>query len=230
MFQAAKVNGSKYCGPTALSALTGMGTKEICRAIRKATGMGQVKGLHELHAVRFLRQFGMKVKPTPAGGSLAAWCSEWACSAAVHLVIPANHYVVINGKQIVCTQFRGQIADLAQSKYLRCRVKLAWEVGGTFDAQAFADYIRKDEDNAKAMIGGGTPKRRLNKLAKTWGLDVEEDLDLAYVWVYWSDEIIDSVFDGRDPFEGEHCFDSYQSALEAVMEALKESSLAPSEK
>jgi hypothetical protein len=222
MFQAAKVNGSKFCGPTSLSALTGIGTKEICRAIRKMAGLSCVKGLKVGTAVNFLRRFGMSVKPAPAGGSLAAWCSEWACSAAVHLVMPGHHYVVINGKQIICTQFQGQIADLAQSQYLRCRVKLAWEVGGTFDAKGFADYIR--DNKVESTIGEGVFKRQLNKMAKRYGVEIDEDRGLDYVWVYWPDLMIASTFQGVDPFEGKHFFDSYRSALEAVTDVIKGSS------
>lgn len=141
---------SRYCGPTSLSAITGKGTLELCKRLRKITGRDAIKGLWNFEMLKLLESLGYKCelvyaavggsrkswlasnrKPTAPNGlpmTLKKWHEENARGREVYLVQVAHHYVVIHNGQIVCTSNGGRLGPVSTNKYLRCQVKKVWKV------------------------------------------------------------------------------------------------------
>ena len=127
MFKAAVRNGNRYCGPVSLSAVTGIGTKEIAQTVRHYyPSIKRVCGLEDIVLTTVLDHFGVKYTTNSCNGTLRSWVENYRRPNIPYIVMTSSHYLVVYNDQVVCTQFGGKIALLADSKYLRCRVHRYW--------------------------------------------------------------------------------------------------------
>lgn len=138
--------GSRYCGPTSLSAITGHPTSKITRRIRQMTNRTAIKGMFNYEVLEYLRQSGYTVEEvyrslagknwparfiTPTRGpaiTLRRFIEYHQRGRDVYLVNVTGHYLVLFGSEVVCTSAAGQPRPALESKYLRCKVKYAWRV------------------------------------------------------------------------------------------------------
>lgn len=233
MFQDAILDGSGYCGPTSLSAVTGFGTKRLCKALRLITGKAAIKGLPVSGMDCFLKKFGLSARgrQRPPERVTLAKFQDWHTRKGVaYLVNVTGHYLVIRDDRVCCTQFRGKVSALADSKYLRSNVKNFWVIDGVFDRNAFDKYANQyDRPKVREVpehVKQSRFRRNLNVLAKSMGLKIDlTDDDEPYqttVWVYLPDSLIEDHFSGNDPFDGNHCFADWQEAFDAVYDLVKE--------
>ena len=112
---------NRYCGPAAISAVTGQTTGEVARLIRKYTGRSRVTGTgpSDLRAVFRNVQIDMQVhydswlywtakfKHNGQAPTLAAWLKKTRPirkSADIFLILTTNHWQVVQGNRIVCSQ------------------------------------------------------------------------------------------------------------------------------
>lgn len=134
---------SRYCGPTSLSALTGMGTADITLKLRRQRMSGKpVKGMDNSEMEYFLeragytveRVFGRPRKPgwgrvTVESITLSKWLEWRADRRSMYLIHIGHHYVCYQwGRGMVCTSRGGVLHDASTNRYLRSRVKNAWRV------------------------------------------------------------------------------------------------------
>lgn len=217
MFQNALVNGSKYCGPTSISCVTGVGTKEICKVVRdKFPWRKQVKGLFNKELLVTLDHFGVKyqqIKMTCC--TLRNWVDGYMRKGTTYILNLTGHYVVVSGDEIVCTQFKGQRTPLSNSKYLRTQVLKAWMITSEPKASAIPSTKRVVDPI----------KQKLKALCKEHDIELD-DRDYRrskgerMLWVYLSEEMINSRFGGVDPWEEDHTAADYEEALGKAEEVL----------
>lgn len=103
--------GNSYCGPAALSILTGFDTDHCARVIRNETGVRAVKATTASAMHCSIRAIGLgmhqfdaythRAKPT-----LAAWLREnkhHRTAGRVFLVLAGRHWQVISGRRYACS-------------------------------------------------------------------------------------------------------------------------------
>lgn len=124
MFQAAKVNGSRYCGLVSLSAVTGLGTKEIAQTVRYYFPfMKRVRGMSGMALGTVMQHFGVKNRYENCSGTLKNWVENHLRPNTVYIVLVTSHALVVYNDKVVCTQFHGKVGLLSESIHLRRKVK-----------------------------------------------------------------------------------------------------------
>lgn len=224
MFRNAKVNGSRYCGPVVLSAVTGIGTKELGVLIRaKNRQIKAVKGIWNSDLLGVLDHFSVRYTPAPRSFKpcvFRTWLQDYRAKDKTYIVCLTDHYVAVRNDDIICTQFGGKITPIASSKHLGKRVKQYWVIDSG-PKKAEIPVLRPNV--AKSSV-----KRRVLLLCRQHGISIEHnehdrDDDLS-IWMYLPDELIDNEFNGNDPWDDEHYFYSYDEALERIEKIFGKSS------
>lgn len=140
--------GSRYCGPTSLSAITGHDTATITKFIRRKFRPGPVKGMHNKEAIAYLRHCGYevdlvyrsarlgycasheigKVRPVTKPMNLRKWIDEYARGREVYLINVTQHYVVLHSGMIVCTSRSGKPVPAGEIKSMSKQAERVWRV------------------------------------------------------------------------------------------------------
>lgn len=108
-----RADRNRYCGPSVISAVTGMTTGEAARLIRHVGGRKSVKGSYVSEVTRALemcnikstyQNFGLKLGRSK-GPTLAAWLRHTVkerTAKRVFLIVAGWHYQLVQGRRIVC--------------------------------------------------------------------------------------------------------------------------------
>lgn len=133
--------GNRFCGPSALSAITGKLTDDTAALLRRQTGRRQITGTHPDQIVRALRTYGYEAKqvfgytynqmskPDWKPLTLAGWLKATPRpEGKVFLVDAGNHWQVISGRRYVCGQTKEIVSIRDKRVKRRARVKAAWEI------------------------------------------------------------------------------------------------------
>jgi hypothetical protein len=137
---------NRFCGPSAISALTGMSSGEAARLLRHVTGLRSIKGSDTGPVRRALLMCGIhtsqhyvptesyknkkgKIK-TRGVMSLAAWFKKSVrirTTGRVFLIVAGNHWQVVTGRRFVCG-IVGKIVSITDKKVKRrAKVTEIWE-------------------------------------------------------------------------------------------------------
>lgn len=222
MFQPAKINGSKYCGPTVLSAVTGIGTKELCQIIRFINpNRKMVKGLSNHDLSETLKYCGVNTQDSyPRKINLRNWIKLNKKPDITYIINVSNHYLVIKNGYVICTQFGGRIESLCRSKYLGCQVHRVWQI---LTEPSKVITIPQPKVNRKQ-------RHKIVKFCKLHNIDFDDEEhrnskgELS-IWMYLPDEILKEYFGGEDPWYNEHTAYDYDEAwdkIELVMKRMEE--------
>ena len=211
-----KGDTNRYCGPSAISAITGCTTGEAARLLRDVSGLASIKGASPVHVKSALARFGIcvervrvNVKDAP---TMAAWlrATHGQRGGKVFLIVAWNHWQVISGNRYVCGISR-VVVDL-DSRYVkkRARVTEVYELtaprGLTIPTEARKPKAKPDSaagDRAKAK-----------KLAAKIGVSIERhtDLDSRPLYVY-----LPAIGDDEnEPHYGDHYVHCWEEVLERV--------------
>jgi hypothetical protein len=125
-------NGNRFCGPAAISAITGIGTKEAAALIRTISGKRQVKGTtynEVLSALRVLnwRTHTLYEAARGKGITLAAWLKQskaMRTAGRLFLVVAGWHWQVISGRRYTCGRCKGEIVSV-RDKLVKRRARVA---------------------------------------------------------------------------------------------------------
>lgn len=104
-------SASGFCGPAALSAITGNTVEECCAMIRKLCYKRSVKGMTDCHMIRVLTAFGYTATQLFYAGyerrkqrpTMAAWLKAFRGKRDFDdklLMAAGHHYVVIQGLKL----------------------------------------------------------------------------------------------------------------------------------
>lgn len=139
-FRSAIMDGSSYCGPACLSALSGLGTKQIAAVLRRQFNMKAVRGLSLESMKWFIEGVGYCVTATNRRASTL----EGICRAGdrdVLLIELHDHWLLTNGTQVVCTQFNGRITDASESVYWQEVIEAAHVIDGVLSNSAIDSML-----------------------------------------------------------------------------------------
>jgi len=135
--------GNRYCGPSAISAVTGAATHDIARNMRAITGKRAIMGVSPWLLLEVLRDMSMATIPAGQAkdGTSSPTIAKWLRSRdpGTYILLASNHYSVVR----VYKEGRRKLyewADSCNKKPVpweefrtvrvgrRSRVRRAWEI------------------------------------------------------------------------------------------------------
>lgn len=213
------INGkNRYCGPAAISAITGASTDDAAYAIRQSSGQRFVKGAHWNDVLSSLRSSGVTsnlVYEAPRGKGLtfAQWrrhSKEDREAGAVFLIVSGWHYQVVSGRRATCGRLREIVSISDKRLRQRSRVSHVWRLEASGKITPPVQPKRSKDRYASA-------RAKARRLATKHGCRVEIDRgygsDGTLYWVYGPDH---AEADGDYPYEGDHCVDDWNEVVERI--------------
>lgn len=123
---------NRFCGPAALSAISGKLTDVTAKTLRDVSGRRSITGTTQNEMWCAAEALGFRLIPSslsPRGVTLAEWLRRVERpEGRLFLVSAGNHWVVISGRRFVCGR-TGEIVDFKHPKVKRrARVKATFIV------------------------------------------------------------------------------------------------------
>ena len=172
---------NRYCGPSAISAVTGMNSGEAARLIRSVSGQRAVRGAFTTHVRRALTLCGIqsiRQRCTPKI-TLAAWLRESKSSRTtgrVFLVVAGNHFQLVEGRRYVCGRTRDIVSIKDKQVKRRARVEEVYEL--VADGKiTIPDRARKPKPPANQY------RSYIDKMKKKYGFTVEYEQEFQTYYV-----------------------------------------------
>lgn len=212
-------NGNKYCGPSAISAIAGIGTKEAAAVIRLASNKSHIKGTSSGEVLRALHKLGFSmVKKSFERANMQNWARVTARGKDVYLIAAGNHWVLVQGRYAICGKTKNLVAvtehpsarSFIKDAYLICKIK-------NVDAQTVIPVQPKVEATE------GSARRKAMALAAKYGIQAyrDKELDSKPLWVGPPEGMFEGEDEEKDPFYGDHYVYEWVEALERVEEYVK---------
>jgi len=164
---------NRYCGPSAISALTDLTTGEAARLIRKQSGRKVIKGTHTYEVLKALtacnikadrwRQEGVRLNRTN-GPTLAAWLrltKKDRTPGRVFLLVAGWHWQLVSGRRYTCGRIRDIVSIRDKRVKRRARVCEVWEL--TSD-----NVTKPDIDVSKPKSKSNPAYYQIRKLIKQY--------------------------------------------------------------
>jgi hypothetical protein len=162
-----RADGNRYCGPSVISAVTGMTTGEAARLIRHVGGRKSVKGSYTSEVTNALAMCGIKSTyksfdlklSRSKGPTLAAWLRHTVkerTAKRVFLIVAGHHFQLVQGRRYVCGIVGEPVSVRHKRVKRRARVSNVYELSslGTIQIPAEARKPKRDavvsSDYAKA--------------------------------------------------------------------------------
>jgi len=174
-----RADGNRYCGPSVISAVTGMTTGEAARLIRHVGGRKSVKGSYVSEVTRALemcgikstyQNFGLKLGRSK-GPTLAAWLRHTVkerTAKRVFLIVAGHHWQLVQGRRYVCGIVGEPVSVRHKRVKRRARVSNVYELSslGTIQIPAEARKPKRD-----AVVSSDYAKAK--RLAKKMEIDID---------------------------------------------------------
>jgi hypothetical protein len=220
-----KGDKNRYCGPSALSAVTKMNTGEAARLLRHVSGRTSIKGCYTYHLLSALKLCSVsstRIRLEGKRPTLAGWLKatvKQRTSDRVFLVVAGHHFQLIQGRRYVCG-ITGEVVSIKDPKVKR-RARVSEVLELTADAKIIIpDAARKPKRDTsdRAM------RREAKKLAKLWGFWVDYDRQFNYWYVAMSDEAETLAHRIGDALRDEHyCYSwgEIRSRMDAMIEFMQ---------
>lgn len=230
-------NGSDkngFCGPSAISALTGMTSGEAARLLRHVTGLRSIKGSSTGAVRNALRMCGILTGSPPVPvrvenykdkkgrirtrgvDTLAGWLKRTVkhrSPGRVFLIVAGNHWQVVTGRRYVCG-LSGEIVSITDKK-----VKRRAKVTEVYECVARSGIIIPDQArrDRKSIQSDWTKKAyaKFRKFVREHNLKyrIYDECSLKYIEVqptpFWP-QGLDTLHYDFDTTLGrlEHCLDN----------------------
>ena len=168
-----KADKNRYCGPSAISAVTGMTTGEAARLLRHVSGSKAIKGSSVMDVTSALEMcnikctyqtFGLKLGRSK-GPTLAAWLRHTVkerTAKRVFLIVAGWHYQVVQGRRIVCGILKEPTSVRDKRVKRRARVSNVYELSSLGTIQIPAE-ARKPKRSASPQASDYAQAKRLAK-------------------------------------------------------------------
>lgn len=223
---------NRYCGPSAISAVTNLTTGEAARLIRFfGYRPGGVKGTDAYEVGRALKECGIrmvmladKAIGTRLEPTLAAWLDASASvrtAGRVFLLVAGNHWQVISGRRYVCG-IAGAVVDFNHKAVKRrSRVTSVYELHQEAPVLKVPAKAKKPAAVKRAgLTAEDIARLAFKRLAVLYGADVEYEAGRDCVPVVWGLRDFE-IDDNNDPYASDHLPDSWQDALERLQAYIK---------
>ena len=208
---------NSFCGPSIISAVTGMTTGEAARLIRMQSGRRKITGTSIYQISRALGACGIQLERLSeygklnrtTGPTLAAWLRMSRgdrIPGRVFLVVAGWHWQLVSGRRYVCGR-TGEIVSI-RDKRVKRRARVAEVYELTSDK-----VTRPDIDVSKPKDPFAASRGKAQRLAKKLRVNVEIDRGDGWrqIWVLPPDDMSDA----EDPIDGHVAYD-WHEALELV--------------
>jgi hypothetical protein len=219
---------NRYCGPAAVSIITGIDTAEASAVIRFVNKKRSVQGTHDWEIIKSLNLLGYHVSSAaklnplnPKGNpTLAAWLkSDQRDGKTLYLVVAGNHWQVVQGRRYCCGISKDIVSIRDEKVKRRARVTAVYRIEHARKV-ALADVLP-----AKVKDTEATVRRKARTLAAKHGIEIEAERMwdggeyYTSIIVWGQPDVCDD--EARDPFYGDHYADDWADALERVQEYAK---------
>ena len=203
---------NRFCGPSAISAVTNLKTGEAARLIRKQTGRSNVMGTHTSEMRQALAACGIEMRFyrfNSRNPTLAKWLRESKADRTpgrVFLIVAGHHWQLVSGRRYTCGRIRDIVSIKDKRVKRRARVAEVYEL--------FSDNVTKPEiDVTRPKDPFASSRGKTQRLAKKLRVNVEiENVDgYRQIWVLPPPDMSDE----EDPLEGHVAYD-WDEALDLV--------------
>jgi hypothetical protein len=219
-----KVGRNKFCGPAAISAITGREVDEVVETFHALFPGKKVMGTHTWEVNSVLAEYGLSLRRWTTGHkwTLARWlreCKGDRTPGRLFLLAAGHHWVVISGRRAVCGKTK-QIVSVAKYPHRRKRVAEAWLVEGevkrtvpppTKALQKLKAHKKRAYSRTRSEVA------KAKRLAGPYGIQISREDDY---WLVDPPEGAYSVSEGdglpEDPFEDDHIAWEPSEVLEKV--------------
>lgn len=127
---------NRYCGPSAISAVTGLTTGEAARLIRAVTGKASVKGTYASELIGAFAKCNIEVYSASCVSgekTLGQWLKESSQLRGddVYLVSAGHHWQLVQGRKFVCGITREVVSQQDGRVKRRAKVKSVYRLTAT---------------------------------------------------------------------------------------------------
>ena len=209
-----KADRNRYCGPSVISAITGMTTGEAARLIRHVGGRKSVKGSSTWEVKRSLDLCGIKSKRTTfgltlgrsKGVTLAGWLKgtvKERTADRVFLIVAGWHWQLVQGRRYVC----GIVGDVVSIKDKK--IKRRARVAEVYELTSIGK-ITTPSEATKPKQTTNNFRGKAQRLAKKMGMEISIERTGYGDNSYWID------YEGEDDYvdlgviEGHCSYDWYE--------------------
>lgn len=211
----AKGDTNRYCGPSAISAVTGITTGEAARLIRSGNHKASVQGTSNGDVTRALHRLGIGAFEQGYAGShtLASWLkhTHGARGGRVFLIAAGHHWQLVSGNRYVCGLSKDVVELTHPQVKRRARVEIVYELRTKAGGIVIPADIRKPK--AKPAVGAAA-RAKAKALAAKIGVEIDRHTDLGSDYYYVSHpDLIDTP---ADPHDGDHYAHTWEDILDRV--------------
>ena len=209
-----KADRNRYCGPSVISAITGMTTGEAARLIRHVGGRKSIKGSSTWEVKRSLDLCGIKSKRTTfgltlgrsKGVTLAGWLKgtvKERTADRVFLIVAGWHWQLVQGRRYVC----GIVGDVVSIKDKK--IKRRARVAEVYELTSIGK-ITTPSEATKPKQTTNNFRGKAQRLAKKMGMEISIERTGYGDNSYWID------YEGEDDYvdlgviEGHCSYDWYE--------------------
>lgn len=131
-------NHNRYCGPAALSIVSGFETGDTARLIRVQTGAKKIQGTYDSWMKHAFDALGYKMAlhwnskgPLKKSKTLTAWLRDTTkerTPGRVFLIIAGNHWQLVSGRKYACGLTGGPVSIKHEKVKRRARVDKVYEI------------------------------------------------------------------------------------------------------
>jgi hypothetical protein len=125
---------NRFCGPSALSAATGMQSGEAARLLRKVSGRTKITGCHTHHIQRAFELCNVTASYVPNWRNGAKTLGQWLKASASwrkrkpYLVVAGNHFQLVQGRSYVCGISRDVVSQKHPVVKRKARITEVYEL------------------------------------------------------------------------------------------------------
>jgi len=233
-----KADRNNYCGPSVISAITGMTTGEASRLIRSVSGVKSVKGSSTSQVRKSLRECNIDAQlcnfshrmrlSRSTGPTLAGWLKQTVkerTADRVFLIVAGWHWQLVQGRRYVCGISGDVVSIKDKAVKRRSRVAEVYELTMTAAKVVTPPTAKKPKRVANPT---DSYRGKAKRLSKELGIEIDVERyhyndgtrDTQY-WIGGYDDNIDFADEGV--IEG-HCNYDWQEvfySLGAIQEYRK---------
>jgi len=211
---AVKADKNRYCGPSVISAITGMTSGEAARLIRHVGGRKSIKGSTTWEVKRSLDLCGIESKRTTfgltlgrsKGVTLAGWLKgtvKERTADRVFLIVAGWHWQLVQGRRYVCG-IVGDVVSINDKKIKRrARVSEVYELTSMGAITTPSEAI-KPKHTTNSFRG------KAQRLAKKMGMEISIERTGYGDNSYWIDYESEDDYVELGIIEGHCSYDWYE--------------------
>jgi len=211
---AVKADKNRYCGPSVISAITGMTSGEAARLIRHVGGRKSIKGSTTWEVKRSLDLCGIESKRTTfgltlgrsKGVTLAGWLKgtvKERTADRVFLIVAGWHWQLVQGRRYVCG-IVGDVVSIKDKKIKRrARVSEVYELTSMGAITTPSEAI-KPKHTTNSFRG------KAQRLAKKMGMEIGIERTGYGDNSYWIDYESEDDYVELGIIEGHCSYDWYE--------------------